>query len=127
MRKGLPELFGFPANEIARICHVDLATARRWKRGATCPPKTALMLLCGDLGCLDPAWSGWVLRKGQLISPEGWIATPGHVRSLQMLQATLGTYRRENAALKAAVRHLEAQASGFVDQPLPSQWEIAVR
>jgi hypothetical protein len=34
--------------------------------------------------------------------------------------------RRENAALKAAVAYLEAQAAGFVDQPLPQDWEIAV-
>lgn len=119
-------LYGIPINEIARICHVDLATARRWKRGATCPPKTALMLLCGDLGCLDSAWSGWTMKRGLLVSPEGWEATPGHVRGLQMINATLAAYRSENAALKSAVRFLEAQASGFVDQPLPDQWEYAV-
>lgn len=119
-------LYGIPINEIARICHVDLATARRWKRGATCPPKTALMLLCGDLGCLHPDWAGWTMKRGLLCSPEGWEATPGHVRGLQMINATLAAYRSENASLKAAVRHLEAQASGFVDQPLPQDWEYAV-
>lgn len=122
-----PELYGINISEIARICGVDLSTARRWKRGATCPPKTALMLLTGDLGMLHRDWAGWkISHRGELCSPENWIATPGAVRSLQMLQATLGTYRRENAALKAAVAYLETQASGFVDQPLPSQWEIAV-
>lgn len=126
MRPRPPELLGIPINEIARICGVDLSTARRWKRGATYPPESALMLLRGDLGMLDPGWSGWRLSRGQLISPEGWEATPGHVRAMKMMNATLGVYRRENEALKAAVRHLEAQASGFVDQPLPSQWEIAV-
>jgi hypothetical protein len=118
-------LFGINVNEIARICQVDLATARRWKRGATCPPKSALMLITGDLGCLHPDWAGWTMKRGLLVSPEGWEAKPGHVRGLQMINATLAAYRSENASLKAAVRYLEAQASGFVDQPLPSQWEIA--
>jgi hypothetical protein len=76
---------------------------------------------------LDPVWSGWVVRKGLLISPEGWEATPGHVRAMKMMNATLGVYRRENESLKAAVRHLESQASGFIDQPLPTQWEIAIK
>jgi hypothetical protein len=126
MRKGLPELFGIPVNEIARICHVDLVTARRWKRGATCPPKTALMLLSGDLACIHPAWAGWTIKRGLLCSPEGWEATPGHVRGLQMINATLAAYRSENASLKAAVRHLEAQASGFENQPEPGSWTIAI-
>lgn len=84
------------------------------------------MLLCGDLGCLHPDWSGWTMKRGLLVSPEGWEATPGHVRGLQMINATLAAYRSENAALKSAVRFLEAQASGFVDQPLPQDWEYAV-
>jgi hypothetical protein len=84
------------------------------------------MLLSGDLSCLDPAWSGWRLSRGLLVSPEGWEATPGHVRAMKMMNATLGTYRRENESLKAAVRHLEAQASGFENQPEPGSWTIAI-
>lgn len=119
--------YGIPANEIARICGVDLATARRWKRGASRPPKSAEMLLLGDLGMLDPAWRGWTICKGQLVSPEGWKATPGHVRSLQMMGATLGTYRRENAALKSAVSYLESERDKFEDQPSPEAWPIALK
>lgn len=123
-----PELLGIPINEIARICGVDISTARRWKRGATYPPKTALMLLCGDLGCLHPDWAGWkISRRGELCSPENWIATPGAVRSLQMLQATLAAYRSENAALKSTVRSLEAERDKFEDQPTPGSWEIAIK
>lgn len=119
-------LYGIPVKDIARICGVDLSTARRWKREATCPPKTALMLLTGDLGMLHPDWAGWTLKRGLLCSPEGWEATPGHVRGLQMINATLAAYRSENASLKSAVRHLEAERDKFDDQPLPSQWEFAV-
>lgn len=74
---------------------------------------------------LDPAWAGWHIAKGLLWSPEGWDATPGHVRAMKMMNRTLAVYRRENEELKAAVRHLEAERDKFEDQPLPTQWEIA--
>lgn len=84
------------------------------------------MLIVGDLGCLHPDWAGWTMKRGLLVSPEGWEATPGHVRGLQMINATLAAYRSENAALKSAVRFLETQREKFEDQPTPAQWEIAV-
>lgn len=117
-------LYRWSVNDIAQICEVDISTARRWKRGAVCPPKSALMLLSGDLGYLDPAWAGWCVRGGQLISPENWIATPGDVLGIQLTQAQLSTYRAENRGLKAALAAVEA---GFYEeQPLPDQWEIAI-
>jgi len=117
------ELYRWSAKEIAQVCGVDLSTARRWKRGATCPPKTALVLLSRDLGYLDPAWRGWTLVNGTLVSPENWIATPGDVLSIQLTQAQLSTYRAENRGLKAALA--AAEAGYFEDQPQPHQWEIA--
>jgi len=56
---------------------VDLATARREARG-NLPAQKPLNANLGDLGCFDPAWAGWRLSRGLLISPEGWEATPGH-------------------------------------------------
>lgn len=119
--------YGIPAEEIARICKVGIRTARRWKSGESEMPETAQMILAGDLGCLDREWRGWTIRNGVLTSPEGWQATPGHVRSLQMMGMTLGTYRRENAALKAAVKELEAEWDAFEEQPSPANWEIAIK
>jgi hypothetical protein len=116
--------YGLSAKDIARICKVDLATARRWRRGATCPPESALMLLSGDLGYLDPAWRGWKVRGGQLVSPENWIATPGDVLSIQLTQAQLSTYRSENRALKAALE--AAELDTFESQPEPGDWTIAL-
>jgi len=52
--------------------------------------------LSGNLGCLDPAWRGWVLRAGKLISPEGWEATPQDVLSLPSLRAQLAMYRADS-------------------------------
>lgn len=114
-------LYRWSVNEIAQICKVDLTTARRWKRGAKCPPNSALMLLSGDLGYLDPRWAGWTIRAGEIISPEGWRATPGDVLSIQLTQAQLSAYRTENRALRKAIDEIE-----FEDQPQPSQWEIAL-
>ena len=82
-------LYGMPACEIARICRVDPKTARGWKRGDHRPPPAALMILRGDLGEFDPAWSGWRLRDGQLLSPEGWPASPGEVLSIPLMRAQI--------------------------------------
>jgi len=120
-------LYGLNVNEIARICKVDITTARRWKRRAKRPPETALMILSGDLGHLDPAWEGWTVRNGFLISPEGWEAAPGHVRAMKMMQATLGTYRRENQALKSEIRQFLKERDELEDQPAPDAWEYAVK
>lgn len=121
----VPEiLFHYNINEIARICAVTVKTARNWRSGKVCPPATAIMVLERDLGCFHPDWAGWVISaRGELCSPENWIATPGDVLSIQLVQAQLSTYRSENRALKAALAN--ADMSGLEEQPLPEQWEIA--
>ncbi len=107
-------LYGLQVSEIQRICKVDITTARRWKRGAICPPESALMILAGDLGAFDPAWAGWRLVRGELISPEGWRATPGDVLSIQFTQAQLSEWRIEAKRLRAKLEEYE-----FEEQPLP--------
>jgi len=121
VRKPPSQVNGIPASEIARLCQVDLATARRWKRGASCPPKTALLILEADLGCFDPAWRGWVLRCGNLVSPEGWAITVSDVLSAPLLRAQVAAYQVENRALRGLAEEFAE------DQPLPSSWEIAMR
>jgi len=116
------------AKDIARICRVDLATARRWRRQASCPPPAALILLelvhHGDLGAVDPAWSGWILRKGQLISPENWIATPGDVRAMQLKSAQVSALQRDLFAARIELAELHKTAPWLDEQPLPGEWEI---
>ena len=107
--------YGIPIKEIARICHVDITTARRWKRGARCPPKSALLLILGDLGCFDPVWKGWRLYKGNLISPEGWEITRGDVISSPILRQQLAAYKTE-------LRRLKEPEVSIHDQPLPIDW-----
>lgn len=117
-------LYGIPVKEIARICRVDLATARRWKRGATCPPETALMIIFGDLGALHRDWSGWKISdRGELCSPEGWITTPGAVLAMHFHRSQLSALREEILILKNRLRTEELDQ--YEEQPLPSQWEFA--
>ncbi len=100
--------YGITTEEIARRCQVDVRTARRWKRGERRMPKTAAMILSGDLSHLDPAWRGWTLRAGKLISPEGWELAPGDALSLPLLRAQLAAYQAK-----------ERQVLSMEEQPLP--------
>lgn len=104
---------GFPISEIARICRVSLKTARRWKAGSTCPPAYAILILRGDLGALDTAWAGWLVRRGKLLSPEGYEAIPGDVRALPFMRMQIQTYQLEFR------RMTDPQME---DQPLPESW-----
>lgn len=88
-----PEIYGINISELARICHVSIKTATRWKNGTTCPPKSALLLLAGDLGCFDSAWAGWIVRRGALISREGWEITVNDVLAVPMIRAQLEAYK----------------------------------
>ena len=107
--------YGITIKEIARICHVDLTTARRWKRGARCPPKMALLLICGDLKCFDPEWRGWRARGGKLISPEGWEITVGDVLALPLMRQQLAAYQTELRLIKERVLLMQ-------EQPTPEAW-----
>jgi Phage protein len=112
--------YGIPAGEIARRCRVDVATARRWKRGARCPPATSLMILAEDLGCFDPAWKGWRIRDGQLLSPEGWRVSPGDVLALPLMRLQIVSYQRDQRIAKAELDALE-------EQPRPETWVASVK
>src|SRR6185312_12921400 len=115
------ELIGWSIKEIARIARVDLTTARRWKRGAVPLRPGILPALERDLGYFDPAWSGWILRKGKLISPEGWEATPGQILATRFHEAQLAAWRREVKSWQAYAQELET--NGFrEEQPLPEEF-----
>src|SRR5580698_10297911 len=116
MRKSPRQLIGINVNEIARICHVSLKTAARWKAGTTCPPWAALVLVAGDLVAFDKEWSGWTLRDGFLISPEGWRVGSGEVLAIRILRQQLAVYEVE-------LKRLQTEAiSSVQEQPLPDAW-----
>lgn len=117
MAKAPPEVYGIPIKEIARICGVSEKTASRWKAGTACPPKTALLMLAGDLGCFDREWRGWVIRRGELVSPEGWCITMSDVRATPLQRSLIAVYQAENRRLREDL----ANARFEEDQPLPGQ------
>lgn len=125
MKTPPPELYGIPISEIQRICGVSLKTVQRWKRGASCPPESALMLLRRDLGCLHPHWKGWhISLRGELCSPENWITTPGAVLAMHFHHSQISALRQQINDLRGQLRREEIEQ--YEEQPLPSQWEIAV-
>lgn len=114
MRRVPAELYGISVSVLAAVCHVDLATARRWKRGATCPPKTALMILARDLGCFSSEWRGWTVNGEDLVSPEGWCVNRNDALIVPLLQGQI-------AALRAKVAELEATSETLEEQPAPGE------
>lgn len=110
-----PELYGIPINEIARICHVSVKTAARWKSGTTCPPQSAILLLLADLGCFDPEWRGWTVKGGVLYSPEGWEITVNDVLATPLM-------RQQLAAYKAELRQIQERLDRMAEQPTPESW-----
>jgi Phage protein len=104
-------LYGISTAEICRICRVHERTARRWKDGTRRPPATSLMILSADLGVFDPAWSGWVIRRGKLISPEGWEVSTGEVMATPLMRMQILAYQREQRIAKAQLDALEEQPS----------------
>jgi hypothetical protein len=113
MRRKPPSLSAFSAKDIAAICHVDLATARRWRRQAVCPPWTALALLGRDLGCFSAHWRGWTIHGETLTSPEGWSTTRGEAMSVQILHQQI-------AILKAELRRT-TETLALEEQPAPPE------
>jgi hypothetical protein len=85
----VPEVYGIPAAEIAALCGVDIATARRWKSGQSRVPMAARKLLAGDLSAFGHAWKGWKIVGGKLVSPEGWDYTPGEVLAIPFLRSQI--------------------------------------
>lgn len=80
------------------------------------------MILRGDLGCLHPDWTGWkISSRGELCSPENWIATPGAIRAQQFHRSQLSALREEILILKSQLNFEEIER--YEEQPLPDQWE----
>lgn len=110
---------GFSINEIARLCKVSPKTARRWKLGTSCPPPSAIMIVKGDLGVFDKEWSGWVIRRGMIYSPEGVEATTGDIMALQFMRQQIAIYQAENRKLREAGTLMD-------EQPVPQEWPVLV-
>jgi hypothetical protein len=73
------------------------------------------------IGHLDPEWRGWLLRRGNLVSPEGWGITVSDVLASPLLRAQLAVYQAENRKLRGLAEEFDE------DQPLPSAWEVSMK
>lgn len=82
------------------------------------------MIVVGDLGVFDPEWRGWIIRRGQLVSPEGWEIRVSDVLASRLHLAQIAIYQGENRRLKAELA--VAELHGFEEQPTPDQWEVEI-
>jgi len=121
-------LSAIPVRHLVEICHIDITTARRWRRGSNLPPAYVLDFvnakLTADLSFLDPAWRGWVLRKGHLISPEGWEMSMSDVLASRLHEAQLAAWRLEVRKLKEQLAN--AELNRLEEQPTPDQWDVQI-
>lgn len=91
-------LHGVPVGALVAITGAHVTTARRWKRAPRVPAWLARLvrvLIEGELGDVSESWRGWRLVRGELISPEGWTATPGEVRALPLMRQQIALYQVE--------------------------------
>lgn len=119
MEKPHSSLYGIPISEIARICRVDLSTARRWKRGAICPPYSATVLLDGDLGAFGEYWRGWRVVGEVIRSPDGWCVRRDDALAVPLMLGQIEAMRVELAGVKGVAEELE-------EQPRPGEWQVEI-
>lgn len=88
-----PMPFRYTPKRLCALLGVSIATARRYRAGKF-PVRVVRILraLEGELGEIDSTWSGWIIRRGLLISPEGWEFGMGEIRSIPFLHAQVRTY-----------------------------------
>lgn len=81
---------------------VSVVTLRRWKRTGRVPRWALILLalLSGELAAIDPAFEGWLIRAGELVTPEGWRFTPGEIRSIPFLYGQVRLWRDEALAYR---------------------------
>jgi len=117
-----------PIRHLVEICHIDITTARRWRRGSNLPPPYVLDFvnakLWGDMSFLDPAWRGWVLRDGHLYSPESWRISMSDVLASRLHEAQLAAWRIEVRKLKELLAN--AEVNRLEEQPTPDQWDVQI-
>ena len=111
---GLKPWHGLAPEALAELLGVHVTTARRWRRTGEAPAavlRALAVLRFGRLGPIDPAWSGWILRDGELWSPENEPYTPGMVRAgpLHAESARLAVARAEAAEAAAAGHYRRAE------------------
>jgi hypothetical protein len=117
----------------AEYLGVSLRTVRHWDAGRNRVPWSAVRLLRlmrnGDLGALLPAWSGWVLNRNGLVSPDGKVYTEHNMRHWWWTCEQAFFWRQRHSLVASAGRRpeaplisesMEAKVSGMPPPPSPN-------
>ncbi|MDE2469317.1 MAG: hypothetical protein KGL35_11385 [Bradyrhizobium sp.] len=121
------------AHTLADRAGVSAVTVRRWQRTNRIPAwaRVLLALLRGELDAIDAAFTGWIIRRGELISPEGWCFAPAEIRTIPLMYGQIREWRGRpqgaEASLAAALaksavlgaRRKAFLASSHVGAPVP--------
>ena len=102
------EFTGKSREDVAEFLGVSLRTVGHWETGKARVPYAAFRLLRlalrGDM--LDPAWQGYRIVRGRLVTPEGYAFGPGDLAWLSLL------VQRANFASLAAVGAVTLRSGG---------------
>lgn len=103
-------LYGISPLFLSTIFRLPLSTCVEWKRSLRKKPQDAAAiarLVNGELGAFDERWSGFVIAKGMLWTPESIALHPAQVVAVPY-------YREQVAEWERAQRWM--QASSVQDQ-----------
>lgn len=92
------ELFyGYPVEEIMRVCLVSEATARHFKRGTRTPSPQSerLWQLHIDGRVLGPEWGRYRVYRDEMIDPDGLVYKAGEIASIPFLHAQIAELRKQ--------------------------------
>ena len=102
------EFTGKSREDVADFLGVSLRTVGHWETGRARVPYAAFRLLRlalrGDI--LDPAWQGYRIVRGRLVTPEGYAFGPGDLAWLSLL------VQRANFASLIALRAVTLRSGG---------------
>jgi transcriptional regulator with XRE-family HTH domain len=107
---------GWNAEELAELCGVSVATARRWKAGTSRIPALAAACLAMGLVHVIRNWPGWKFTADAFISPDGLRINRNDALSVPYLLASI-------AAKDARIAELENLTDG---QPAPGEFPSKV-
>jgi transcriptional regulator with XRE-family HTH domain len=85
---------GRTIRDLASLCGVTTRTWARWECKALAPIAPYRLAMACAAWVPDPAWAGWSVGQGRLWSPEDVSFTPGDLRSLPYLRASIAELRR---------------------------------
>lgn len=112
---------GFSREDAAEFCGVSLRTIGHWETGKARPAWAAFKLLRvyrhGDL--IDPAWGGFAIVRGHLVTPEQHSLAPHDLTWLSLLVRRAAAFsdllrEREAAWPQAAAAAAASSAAGLV-------------